>query len=388
MAVYISGGIGDVVLHMGHIRALAAQAGMPLALLLPHSAATHCLFNSQPYIEQVIALDDIQKDRRHRVERLSELLRAQQIHTLFLFSFQRYVAQAARRARVPRRVGFVRYHQPHLAGLLTHRGWVKRRGTPHPDTHTWLPPILRRCGFDCTPVFPSLEVEAQAQAQARAILPEGGRLMGIGLNGSSADKRYGAEAFAEVIRQLHGKFPDVTFLLFGAHDVAELAGAVRKHLPNGLPVLDITDKGLSLSVSHALLAECQFFIGNDSMGLHVAVAHRIPSIGLFGATPPMRYVPWLHPVVTRLPGQMEGISPRAVVDVACRYFQPAGDAAEAAPETVAGSASSAPVGVEAYVSKARAFSKQTLLKVSACSTVLLDDIVQIGLEFNSYFLGG
>lgn len=385
MAVYISGGIGDVVLHMGHIRALSAQAGMPLTMLLPHSKASHILFASQPYIEQVISLDDIHKDRKHRVARLRELLQAQQIHTLFLFSFQRYVAQAARQAHVPRRVGFIRYHQPHLAGLLTHRGWVKRRGTPHPDTHTWLPPILQRCGFDGTPVFPSLVVPPSAQRHARSLLPAGCRLIGIGLNGSTADKRYGAEAFAQVIQQLHEKFPALTFLLFGAQDVAETALAVRANLPDGVRILDITDKGLDLNASHALVAECEYFIGNDSMGLHLAVAHRIPSIGLFGATPPMRYVPWLYPVISTRPGDMDGIAPQAIVDTACEHFQL--DAA-AANEAMAEAPSPAISEAQALSMAPQNVYKKTVLKLSACTALLLDDFIQIGLEFNSYLLGG
>ncbi len=322
MAIYISGGIGDVVLHMGYVRALAQEVGEPLAMLLPHAQATHCLFDSQSYIDRVIGLEDIHKDRKHRVAHLSELLRAQQIDTLFLFSFHRFVAQAAKRAGVARRVGFIRYHQPHLARLLTHRGWVRRRGTPHPDTHTWLPPILRRCGYDVTPVYPSLEVAPAALDQVRELLPaDASRMVGIGLNGSSADKRYSGEAFALVIQQLHQRFPGLSFLLFGASDVADTASAICACLPSDVSLINITQSKLNLCESDALLAECSYFIGNDSMGLHLALAHQIPSIGLFGATPPMNYVPWLYPVVTTIPSSMDGISPQAVIDTACRHFQ-------------------------------------------------------------------
>lgn len=383
MAIYISGGIGDVVLHMGHIRALAEQAGQPLVMLLPHSGATHGLFASQPYIEQVISLEDIQGDRKGRVARLSEVLREQRIETLFLFTFQRFVAQAARRARVPRRVGFIRYHQPHLAGLLTHRGWVRRRGTPHPDTHTWLPPILRRCGYRGVPVYPSLEVAPEAQAQVRGWLPASGKqLLGVGLNGSTPDKRYDGEAFAQVIGQLHACCPGLSFLLFGARDVADTACTIRACLPAQVPVLDITDAGLDLRASHALLAECEYFIGNDSMGLHLAVAHRIPSIGLFGATPPMSYVPWLHPIVSTRPSRMDGIAPQAVVAAACEHFK-------LRPVAACASASvSLASKVDAFWTASQTRFRKNLWKMSAGATALFDKLLEIGLEFNSYLLGG
>lgn len=373
-----------MVLHMGHIRALAEQAGQPVVMLLPHASATHGLFASQPYIEQVIGLQEIQSDRKHRVDRLSEVLQKQQIHTLFLFSFQRFVAQAARRARVPRRVGFVRYHQPHLARLLTHRGWVKRRGTPHPDTHTWLPPILQRCGYAGAPVYPSLEVASDAREQARRLLPsENCRLVGVGLNGSTPDKRYDGAAFAQVIAQLHEHCPGLTFLLFGARDVADTACTIRACLPPQVQVLDITETDLNLRASHALLAKCEYFIGNDSMGLHLAVAHRIPAIGLFGATPPMSYVPWLRPVVSVLPARMDGIAPQSVVAAACEHFR-----LGPAPIDAAVPESSAVSLVDAFWTGPQTRFRKTLWKFSAGVTALFDELLQIGLEFNSYLLGG
>lgn len=313
-AVYISGGIGDAVLHMSHVRSLAQQIGQPLILLLPQHEATHGLFASQPYIAKVVALREIQHDRAHRVTRLADLLQQLKIDTLFLFSFQRFVAQAAKHANIPRRVGFIRYHQPHLARLLTHRGWVKRRGTPHPDTYTWLPPILRRCGLNGQPVFPSMEVPATDLAATATTLADSPRMIGIGLNGSTPDKRYDGTAFARVIRQLHTQDPRLSFLLFGASDVADVAAEIRSEVGDDVPMLDITTQQLDLTISHALLSRCIAFVGNDSMGLHLALAHCIPSIGLFGPTPPMYYVPWLHTLVSPRKGDMSGITPERIVD--------------------------------------------------------------------------
>jgi hypothetical protein len=76
-AVYISGNIGDSVLHLGFIRALSQQLGRPLILLNPLPPAVNRLFEAQPYIERVVGIADIERgaDKGERGRRMTQLLR-------------------------------------------------------------------------------------------------------------------------------------------------------------------------------------------------------------------------------------------------------------------------------------------------------------------------
>lgn len=79
---------------------------------------------------------------------------------------------------------------------------------------------------------------------------------------------------------------------------ADLAGRAREEAPNA-HVLE----GLSLSELSALVAGSTLVVSQDSLGIHLAAAHAIPAVVLFGATDPARYHPWgVDHVVLRAEG--------------------------------------------------------------------------------------
>ena len=314
-AIYVSGGIGDGVLNMVFARALAEQAGEPVTLLMTQGESALDLFRSQPYVRRVVSLQELERERGlQRIMRLRELLRADAFDALFLFTFRPYVAMAAHLAGIPRRAGFVRRHQPHFAPLFTHRAWVRRKGTPHPDTHAWLPRVLDQAGCRFEARYPSMDIAAPARAVAADLSAALPRMIGFGLNASAPRRRYSAQAYAEVARLLHARDPGLGFLLCGGADVQHIAREIRASLPETIRVLDTTDLGAGICVSQALIARCLAFASNDSMGMHIAVAHGVPTVGLFGCSPPMHYAPCLHALVPPHGGGMGAIAPADVAE--------------------------------------------------------------------------
>ena len=309
--IYLSGGIGDSVLHMGFMLALSRHLGRRLVLINSLRDAINDLFADQPQIGRVASLRALEPAGagRERSTHLRAFLASLGLQNLYLFSFQSEIAAAARRAGIANRYGYVRRHRFYESLLLTRSVYVSRRGTPHPDTHTWLPMLFRKLGLPDAGIYPSMFPAPEAAALAAERCRGHDRLIGIGLNASAARRRYGAGHFARVIEHLHRVRPTDSFLLFGAADVAELAQAVRSRLGQDIRVLDITAESLSLRHSFALAARCAGFISNDSAGLHLAVAAGIPTVGLFGVSPPMHYVPWLTPLTPSGPGGMDGIDP-------------------------------------------------------------------------------
>ena len=66
----------------------------------------------------------------------------------------------------------------------------------------------------------------------------------------------------------------------------------------------------SIQRSAAVLRHCQYCVGNDTGALNMAAAVGIPTLGLFGASPPLTHDPLLH----ALSGQgMDNIDVNAVL---------------------------------------------------------------------------
>lgn len=306
-------------------RSLAEQTGGTVSLLMTQDESAQELFRAQPYVREVISLrSENRLEGWERITRLKQVLAGQAFDALFLFTFRTHVALAARLAGIPQRVGFVRMHQPHLAALLTHRIWVRRKGTPHPDFYTWLPLLYVKAGYQYEPIYPSLFCKATAQAKAAELCQAHPRVIGFGLNGSVACKRYSGQAFAEVAHILHARDPGLRFILVGGQDVHHIAQEICDLLPEPIVILDTTQQTTDICDSQALIACCSVFVSNDSMGLHIAVAHEVPTIGLFGATPVMRYAPWLHPVETTVAGDMAAIAPATVAEAIWDRLEPEG----------------------------------------------------------------
>jgi ADP-heptose:LPS heptosyltransferase len=79
---------------------------------------------------------------------------------------------------------------------------------------------------------------------------------------------------------------------------ADLAERAREEAP-GAHVLG----GLPLSELSALVAGSSLVVSQDSLGIHLAAAHGVPVVVLFGATDPARYRPWgVEHVVLRAEG--------------------------------------------------------------------------------------
>lgn len=311
-AVYISGGLGDVLLNLGFVKTLAAHFQQPVDLVLATPTAAHRLFESQSYVGQVVTVAQNPGTHADRVAQVRDLLAPLALDSLFFFSFQRAVLHAAVQAGIAHRVGYIRMHRFYQARLMNRSILVRRGGTPHPDTYTWLPRLFAKFGYPTAPTGPSLIAGERARALAAPLLAGHAKLIGLGLGAASPRRRYGAAQMVQVMQALARQDSDVSFLLFGGADVAELAADIRRRADGTLRLLDTTALNLDLLVGQALVAQCIAFAGNCSMGIHTAVASGVPTVGLFGVTPPMAYSPLLLPLQPTAPGGMEGIAPADV----------------------------------------------------------------------------
>ena len=127
------------------------------------------------------------------------------------------------------------------------------------------------------------------------------------MGSSEPFKQWGEERFAELIvalRQTH----DCSIFLAGGSAEQDMAD----YITNKVSEVSIeVHKAIDLPIDHiaALVAQSSLYVGNDTGLLNVAASLRIPSIGLFGQSPPLKHSRYIHCLQAPQPEQgMAGIT--------------------------------------------------------------------------------
>jgi heptosyltransferase-2 len=203
-------------------------------------------------------------------------------------------------------------------------------------------------GANPEPLPPRLEVTAAEMRQATdAFLSDGHArvqspvpekpLILLGMNPGAEygpAKRWPAESFAAVARQVSGRITNCLWLAFGGAGDRELCGDIARLA--GDRVLNLAGK-TSLRELMALVKLCRVVLTNDSGPMHVAAALGTPVVVPFGSTSPELTGPGLpgdprHELLTSgAPCSpcfrrtcpidfrcMTGIGPERVVEAVCR----------------------------------------------------------------------
>jgi ADP-heptose:LPS heptosyltransferase len=145
------------------------------------------------------------------------------------------------------------------------------------------------------PPLPVAWTSAADRARARALLPEGVPLIGLGPTANWPAKVWPGERFVglfETLRDQHlprlGMEGARAVIFSGPGPMeAAMAQPVLAALPDAI---DLAGR-LSLSEAAACLARMSLFIGNDSGLMHLAAAAGTPTLGLFGPSPVDEYAP-------------------------------------------------------------------------------------------------
>jgi lipopolysaccharide heptosyltransferase I len=147
--------------------------------------------------------------------------------------------------------------------------------TLHVPVHwnfTWLPERLE--------VAAEIKRKWQTDSARWVVLQPGARWL---------NKRWPAEYFAEVVRQLAWSHPDVRFAILGGEADRELGTVVAR--ADSQRCLDLTGK-ISLPEMVEWIRSSVLMISNDTGPMHVAAALRKPLVAIFGPTEPRRTGPY------------------------------------------------------------------------------------------------
>lgn len=291
-------GIGDMVWHLPHIRAVARWAGQPVTLVAKPRSAADELFSAEKTIGDVLWLDR-NPERRRGVHdgvagffRFVGALRRQAFDTVVLLHHSRMLAAATCAARIPQRYGY---------GYGTQRLFLNRAPFlpnhvlamhPYQQASEWLAaadiPLERH--------EPSLAVPAERRAAARQRLSDQRKLLIVfGIGSSEPYKQWGARRFADLAEALLAN-PQAHVLLAGGPAEKSMAQEILQRLGDCAGAAQAV-VGWRLGDLAGLLAEADFYVGNDTGVMNLAAAVGIRTYSLFGATPPFHHSSAIVPIL-------------------------------------------------------------------------------------------
>jgi len=177
-----------------------------------------------------------------------------------------------------------------LAWLLAARArkvWRPRRAYGHK-----VAALGRLLDLDPPPAPVLWTTPAREDAAAR-LIADGGPVLGLGPSANWGPKTWPADRFVALLDRLTkagGIMPGARVAVFGGPGERDGVAAILAAIPEARRI-DLVGTA-DLATVAAALCRCAFYIGNDSGLMHMAAASGIPTLGLFGPSPPALYAPW------------------------------------------------------------------------------------------------
>ena len=290
-------GIGDMVWHLPHIRAIARAAGHKVTLVAKPRSAADQIFAAEDTIADILWMDR-NPDRRRGAHdgapglfRLIGSLRDRRFEAVVILHHSRTLAFATWAAGVPRRHGYgYLWQRPFLNGPpFLPQGILKLH--PYEQATAY----LRAAGIAPPHAEPHLPVAQAARQSVLVRLADRPRpMVAIGIGTSEPYKQWGAKRFASLAQALFDAGWR-TLVLVGGPAETDLAREIAGLLPSPQQGLDLA-LCWTLSEIAALFEISGFYVGNDTGVMNMAAAVGIRTYALFGATPPFGHASAIVPI--------------------------------------------------------------------------------------------
>ncbi|HVZ06356.1 glycosyltransferase family 9 protein [Rhodopila sp.] len=300
-------GIGDMVWHVPHLRAIAAFSGAPVTVLTKPRSLADQLLRHEPSVERVLWVDRNPRGGRGAHDgplgllRLIRDLRAGRFASAVVLHHSESLAAAAWLAGIPDRRGYGRGVQ---RWFLTTGPWIKPEDAQQ-RPHGRATGFLRNAGLQLGDAEPILHVPAAVRSAARARLGIGeAPFVAIGIGSSEELRRWPADRFGTVSAALLADgWPAIAIL--GGPDDAPAATTIRNAAFDPSRVIPVL--GWPMDEVAGLLAEAAFYTGNDTGVMNMAAAVGVRSYAIFGRTPPVEHASQIVPITTPDIGVYDGV---------------------------------------------------------------------------------
>jgi heptosyltransferase II len=288
-------GIGDMIWHLPHIRALAHAAGRPVTLVAKPGSLADEIFAADPSVSGFLWLHRNNKGNGGGLRTVLDIarlvfdLRSRRFDAVVLLHHSLTLAASLRLAGIPLRYGYGYGRQRRFLNRAPFLDLSVRRVHPYGQATQW----LAAAGIRRPDAEPALPVTAAARAAVSARLPAGPPPVAVGIGSSQPNKQWGATRFAGLIGRLRTSGWPRCVLVGGAAE-AGLAAEIQALLPGPAVVAALSWPIGDLA---ALLADAAFYVGNDTGAANLAAAVGVRTYCLFGATVPFDHSALIVPIV-------------------------------------------------------------------------------------------
>jgi len=300
-------GIGDMVWHVAHIRAISAWAGGPVSVITKPRSLADQLFADEPAVRDVHFIDMNPHGRRGRHDgvlgfwRLVQLFRAGGWRSVVFLHHSRTLAMAAWLAGIKDRRGYGWGSQrpflsrgPFLPKSIGKRHQLKR-------ATAW----VRAAGIPFDDDEPSLTRAKRDSGQVCAAFGLAQPFVAVGIGSSEVLRQWGTDKFAALVAALLAAGWRQVVLVGGQEDQASATRIIAAN--KAAPGLVTPILGAKLSAVIAVLAEASFYVGNNTGVMNIAGALGIPTFALFGTTPIFDHGRTIYPITAEDTGRHDGM---------------------------------------------------------------------------------
>jgi heptosyltransferase II len=301
-------GIGDMVWHLPHIRAIAAYVRAPVTLITKPRSMADQLLAQDPAIADIFWIDLKPKGRRGAHDglrgfiRLVRKLRARQFGTVIMLHHSDVIAAATRFAGIPDRRGYGFGRQR----LFLNQGPFLPPEVARLHQHTRATRYLTAAGIPLPSEEPEIRVCAAARAEGRARLGDAStRFVAIGIGSSEDLRQWGTERFVGLIGLLLESGWPMVVLTGGAEDSSS-ASLIMRALGDRARQVRLA-LGWHLRDVEGMLAEADFYVGNNTGVMNIAAAIGLRTYALFGTTQPFHHASQIVPICSPDTGVHDGM---------------------------------------------------------------------------------
>jgi heptosyltransferase-2 len=280
-------GIGDMIWHLPHIRAIAAHVGEPVTLITKPRSAADQIFSAERTVRDVFWLDRNPEGRHGDHDggagffRVVAALRARRFDAVYLLHHSRTIALQTMLAGIPARYGYGYGIQGWFLNRPPRLPCKILRQHPFDQATAW----LHAAGIPMAEAEPVLPVADFAVETVRSRLGPAGAGAVIGIGSSEPYKQWGAARFAALADALASRGVG-HLILVGGKAEATLAAEIQSLART--PGIT-TAIGWNLSEIAALFSLSEFYVGNDTGVMNMAAAVGLRTYCLFGAVPPFHH---------------------------------------------------------------------------------------------------
>ncbi len=305
-------GIGDMIWHLPHIRAISAHVGAPVTLVTKPRSAADQIFGAERTVRDFLWLDRNPEGRKGAHDgllgfpRAVASLRARRFDAVYILHHGKTIALMTALAGIPARYGYGYGIQKRFLNRPPYLPDEIYKRHPFDQATAW----LKAAGIPVDASEPDLPVAEAATAIVQARLAGVRHPIAIGIGSSEPYKQWGATRFAALADALAAR-GYAQAVLIGGKAEAGLAADIQALTKISAIVPAI---GWNLAEIAALFGLCAWYVGNDTGVMNMAAAVGRRTYGLFGGVPPFHHSRRIVPIVP--PGGVSKIDGMARLTVA------------------------------------------------------------------------